>query len=209
MDPTTTAIGTWSGGRFMHFGEPLAERSTAVAAASGRRHRHGHHRRRLRRRRGGPRARPRACGRGARGLLHRRRDRPRLLRGRARRREGLSPLHRPAPAPRGCLRRVHPDGHRAQPRALRRRALRSAAAAQPRQHRLHQRGRLGGDAGRPRAGTDAPARSRAGTGQRLHPRLDRLPGALLGADRLGDDHPQPARALARASSRWRPPRPTT
>ncbi len=23
MDPTTTAIGTWSGGRFMHFGEPL------------------------------------------------------------------------------------------------------------------------------------------------------------------------------------------
>jgi aryl-alcohol dehydrogenase-like predicted oxidoreductase len=26
MDPTTTAIGTWSGGRFMHFGEPLQER---------------------------------------------------------------------------------------------------------------------------------------------------------------------------------------
>lgn len=25
MDPTTTAIGTWSGGRFMHFGEPLEE----------------------------------------------------------------------------------------------------------------------------------------------------------------------------------------
>jgi aryl-alcohol dehydrogenase-like predicted oxidoreductase len=25
MDPTTTAIGTWSGGRFMHFGEPLGE----------------------------------------------------------------------------------------------------------------------------------------------------------------------------------------
>ncbi len=23
MNPTTTAIGTWSGGRFMHFGEPL------------------------------------------------------------------------------------------------------------------------------------------------------------------------------------------
>ena len=22
-DPTRTAIGTWSGGRFMHFGEPL------------------------------------------------------------------------------------------------------------------------------------------------------------------------------------------
>lgn len=25
MDPTTTAIGTWSGGRFMHFGAPLAD----------------------------------------------------------------------------------------------------------------------------------------------------------------------------------------
>jgi aryl-alcohol dehydrogenase-like predicted oxidoreductase len=25
MDPTTSAIGTWSGGRFMHFGEPLQE----------------------------------------------------------------------------------------------------------------------------------------------------------------------------------------
>ena len=31
MDPTTTAIGTWSGGRFMHFGEPLDdERFTAL-----------------------------------------------------------------------------------------------------------------------------------------------------------------------------------
>jgi aryl-alcohol dehydrogenase-like predicted oxidoreductase len=26
IDPTTSAIGTWSGGRFMHFGEPLEER---------------------------------------------------------------------------------------------------------------------------------------------------------------------------------------
>ena len=31
MNPTTTAIGTWSGGRFMHFGEPLGdERLTAL-----------------------------------------------------------------------------------------------------------------------------------------------------------------------------------
>jgi len=31
MDPTATAIGTWSGGRFMHFGEPLGEqRLTAL-----------------------------------------------------------------------------------------------------------------------------------------------------------------------------------
>ena len=25
MDPTATALGTWSGGRFMHFGEPVSE----------------------------------------------------------------------------------------------------------------------------------------------------------------------------------------
>jgi aryl-alcohol dehydrogenase-like predicted oxidoreductase len=31
MDPTSTAIGTWSGGRFMHFGEPISdERLTAL-----------------------------------------------------------------------------------------------------------------------------------------------------------------------------------
>jgi aryl-alcohol dehydrogenase-like predicted oxidoreductase len=33
MDPTITAVGTWSGGRFMHFGEPLSdERLTALLA---------------------------------------------------------------------------------------------------------------------------------------------------------------------------------
>ena len=36
MDPTTTAIGTWSGGRFMHFGEPLNdERLTALLRPGG------------------------------------------------------------------------------------------------------------------------------------------------------------------------------
>jgi aryl-alcohol dehydrogenase-like predicted oxidoreductase len=36
MDPTTTAIGTWSGGRFMHFGEPLDdERLTALLRPGG------------------------------------------------------------------------------------------------------------------------------------------------------------------------------
>jgi aryl-alcohol dehydrogenase-like predicted oxidoreductase len=36
MDPTRTAIGTWSGGRFMHFGEPLAdERLTALLRPGG------------------------------------------------------------------------------------------------------------------------------------------------------------------------------
>jgi aryl-alcohol dehydrogenase-like predicted oxidoreductase len=36
MDPTTAAIGTWSGGRFMHFGEPLdEERFTALLRPGG------------------------------------------------------------------------------------------------------------------------------------------------------------------------------
>lgn len=36
MGPTTTAVGTWSGGRFMHFGEPLSdERLQALLAPGG------------------------------------------------------------------------------------------------------------------------------------------------------------------------------
>jgi aryl-alcohol dehydrogenase-like predicted oxidoreductase len=36
MDPTSTAIGTWSGGRFMHFGEPLVqERLRALLRPGG------------------------------------------------------------------------------------------------------------------------------------------------------------------------------
>ena len=35
MDPTTTAIGTWSGGRFMHFGEPLQERRLTALLRPG------------------------------------------------------------------------------------------------------------------------------------------------------------------------------
>jgi aryl-alcohol dehydrogenase-like predicted oxidoreductase len=36
MDPTRTAIGTWSGGRFMHFGEPLSdERLLALVRPGG------------------------------------------------------------------------------------------------------------------------------------------------------------------------------
>ena len=32
LDPTRTAVGTWSGGRFMHFGEPLDdERFLSIA----------------------------------------------------------------------------------------------------------------------------------------------------------------------------------
>jgi aryl-alcohol dehydrogenase-like predicted oxidoreductase len=36
MDPTTTAIGTWSGGRFMHFGEPLDDRRLTALLRPGR-----------------------------------------------------------------------------------------------------------------------------------------------------------------------------
>jgi aryl-alcohol dehydrogenase-like predicted oxidoreductase len=35
MDPTTTAIGTWSGGRFMHYGEPLADERWAALLRPG------------------------------------------------------------------------------------------------------------------------------------------------------------------------------
>ena len=56
------------------------------------------------------------------------------------------------------------------------------------------------------AGLTASDRGRAGPRERLHPRPDLLPGALRRADRLGDDHPQPVRALAgRALPRRRRP----
>src|SRR5436190_3637524 len=35
MEPTRTAIGTWSGGRFMHFGEPLDEERLAALLTPG------------------------------------------------------------------------------------------------------------------------------------------------------------------------------
>ncbi|HXC45432.1 MAG TPA: aldo/keto reductase [Solirubrobacteraceae bacterium] len=35
IDPTTTAIGTWSGGRFMHFGEPLQDERLLALLAPG------------------------------------------------------------------------------------------------------------------------------------------------------------------------------
>ena len=98
LDPTRTAIGTWSGGRFMHFGEPLDDerlvallrpderiRTVMTADAYGA----GEADALLGRALAG-------CDRDA--LLPGRRGRARLLRGRARGREGLPALHRPAPA---------------------------------------------------------------------------------------------------------------
>ena len=57
----------------------------------------------------------------------------------------------------------------------------------------------------PRRRPDAHARRRPGPGQRLHARPDRLPRALRRPDRLGDGDPQPARAVARRAGARRPP----
>ena len=57
-----SAIGTWGGGRYMRFGEAIADDRLEALFTPGRGHRHRHHRRRLRRGRGRPHARPRARG---------------------------------------------------------------------------------------------------------------------------------------------------
>ena len=139
----------------------------------------------------------------ARGLLPRRRDRARLLHRRARGREGLPALHRPAAARPGRLRRLCPNGDRAQPRALRRGRVRPPAPAQPRPYRLHERACVGCARGRARRRAGGSARRRAGARERVHARPDRLPGALRRADRLGDGDPQPARAVARRAGAGR------
>ena len=196
-EPGRSAIGTWSGGRFLHFGETIDEERlvallrpgdgidtvlTADAYGQGE----------------ADRVLGRALdGRRARRLQPGRRRRPRLLRGRAQRAQGLPALHRPGAARARRVRRLPADGDRGEPGADRRLLLRPAAAAQPRPHRLHQRGGLGRDGGAARGRPDRADRRRPGPRQRLHPRPDRLPGALRRPDRLGDGHPQPARALAR------------
>ena len=139
-------------------------------------------------------------------LPPRRRDRPRLLRGRARGGEGLPALHRPPPARPRRLRGLRPDGDGALARAHRRRRVRPAAAAQPRPHRLHEPGRLGGAAGGPRRGPGPRDRRGAGAGERLHARRHRLLRALRRADRVGDGDPQPARAVAGRARPARGPR---
>ena len=65
-DLTHTALGAWSGGRFLHFGEPIDEERLIRAAAARRGNRHRHHRRRLRRGRRRRDRRPRAVGPAAR-----------------------------------------------------------------------------------------------------------------------------------------------
>ena len=60
LDPGPVAIGTWSGGRFMHFGEPLDDDRFMALITPDDVDLHDHDRRRLRDRRRGPDARPRA-----------------------------------------------------------------------------------------------------------------------------------------------------
>ncbi len=140
MDPTTTAIGTWSGGRFMHFGEPLEDERlrallrpgagidtviTADVYGAG--------------------DADRMLGTALAGLD---RDSYCLIGAighdfYAGQRDGAQGFPRfTDPRLRGPdeYARVHPHGDRAQPRALRRRSLRPAAAAQPRSHRLLEPG---------------------------------------------------------------------
>ncbi len=74
--------------------------------------------------------------------------------------------------------------------------LRRAAAAQPRPARLRVARGVGGAPRAARRGARPLARRRAGPRERLHARPDRLLRALRRADRLGDADPQPAGALA-------------
>ena len=75
-------------------------------------------------------------------------------------------------------------------------SVRRPAAPQPRPRRLHLARGLGGAGGAARRRPVHGDRRGAGTGQRLHARRDRLPGALRRPDRLGHADPQSAGALA-------------
>ena len=99
MEPGRVAIGTWSGGRYLGFGERVDEDRLERLLTPGDGNRHDHHRRHLRPGRGRLAARPRARRRRPRRLQPDRRRRPRLLRGRAGRPAWLPALHRRA-APR-------------------------------------------------------------------------------------------------------------
>ncbi len=126
-------------------------------------------------------------------------DRPRLLRRRARRARRAIPRFTD-PALRGpdAYADYLRDGGRAQPRALRRRPLRRAAAAQPRPHRLLVARPSGTRMAALRdEGLTRRDRRRAGAGQRLHARRDRCLERFGDADRLGDADPEPVRAVAR------------
>ena len=209
LDPTRTAVGTWSGGRFMHFGEALDDERFLALIRPGARRRHGPDRRHLRAGRGGPPARPgaaRASTATAFSLVgavgH---D---FYEGERQGAKGFPRFTDPALRGPGRVRRLPADGRRALAGAHRRRRVRPAPAAQPRPHGLHVAGGLGRHGGAARRRADAADRRRARAGERLHARRHRLPGALRRPDRLGDGDPQPARTVARRAraARLRAPR---
>ena len=197
-DPGHTALGTWSGGRFMHFGEPLDDDRleallrpgagidtviTADVYGAGR---------------GRRAARPRAGGPAARGLLP------------GRRRSATTSTRASATGPKGFPRFTDPrlrgpEGYADYVRMATERSLERCGVDAFDLLLLHNPDRTGyaspdvwdGDGGRARRRPDPPARRRPRPGERLHARPHRLLRALRRADRLGDDHPQPARALAR------------
>ena len=203
-DPTRTAIGTWSGGRFMHFGEPLDDERLAALLRPDERLRTV--------------ITADAYGAGeADALLGR------ALAGLPRddyclvgavghdfyegEREGAKGFPRfTDPRLRG------EDGYAGYLRMAAERSLERIGADRfdllllhnPDRHRLHERRRLGRDGCAARRRPDAPARHRPRARQRLHARPARLLRALRRAARLGDGDPQPARAVAgRAGARRR------
>ena len=206
--PGRVAIGTWSGGRFMHFGEPVDEERLAALLRPGDGIDDRAHRRRLRRGRGRRAARAgarRASSGDSYCLSAPSATTSSTASATALAASPASPTPRcagPATTPTTCGRRPRRSLERVGARSLRR-----AAAPQPRPHRLHLRGRLGRDGGaRATPGLTGGDRGRARARERLHPRPDRLLRALRRPDRLGDGDPQPARALAgRALPRRRPP----
>ena len=195
-DPTRTAIGTWSGGRFMRFGEPLDDERMLALLRPDDADPHRHDRRRVRRRRGRRAARP-----GARG---RRREDYCLVGAVGHdfyegEREGAKGFPRfTDPRLRG------PEGYGDYLRMATERSLERLGAEAFDLLLLHNPDRTGythpavweGMAALREAGLTRRPRRRARPGERVHARPARLLRAPRRADRLGDDHPQPARALA-------------
>ena len=142
-DPGIAALGTWSGGRFMHFGEPLDEdRLVALLTPDATIHTvvtadvygSGDADRLLGRALAASR-REEVCVIGAVGHD--------FYTGERAGAKGFPRFTDPALRGARRLRALPADGDRAQPRALRHRPLRRAAAAQPGPHRLRQRGGVG------------------------------------------------------------------
>ena len=206
--PGHTAVGTWSGGRFMHFGEPLDEARLEALLRPGGGISTVHHRRRLRRRRGRRAARPRAGRAAARrttawSARSGTTSTPASARGRRASRAS------PTRALRG------PDGYADYVRMAAERSLERCGADAFDLLLLHNPDRTGytergasGTRWRPLRddGLTGALGVAPGPGERLHARPDRLPRALRRPDRLGDGDPQPARAVAGRAGRSTPPR---